>query len=158
MTLTTVHMDDLAALVGKELGPSSWIEVDQARIDGFATATDDHQWIHTDPERARSGPFGTTIAHGFLTLSLLAPFLEDLLVVEGAGMGVNYGLDRVRFPASVPAGSRVRARITVLAVDEVAAGVLQARLEVTVEVDGGTRPVCVAVLLCRFYAPAEGDA
>ncbi|MDT9592805.1 MaoC family dehydratase [Nocardioides zeae] len=158
MTLTTVHMDDLGDLVGRDLGPSSWIEVDQARIDAFAGATEDHQWIHTDPVRAGAGPFGTTIAHGFLTLALVAPFLEALLKVEGAGMGVNYGLDRVRFPASVPAGSRVRARIAVVAVDEVAAGVRQARLEITVEVEGGDRPVCVAVLLCRFYAPAGDGA
>lgn len=158
---TKVALPDLAELVGSELGPGPWLRVDQRRIDTFADATDDHQWIHTDPERAAHGPFGATVAHGYLTLGLVAPLLDALLVVDGAAMGVNYGLDRVRFPAPVTAGSRVRARAVLVELDPVPGGV-QARLDVTVERDAGVedggKPACVATVLCRFYGGADAVA
>ena len=138
-------MTALADLIGVELGPSAWIEVPQRRIDTFAEATDDPQWIHTDPERAADGPFGTTIAHGFLTLSLCVPMLYELLPSSGA-LVVNYGVDRVRFPAAVPSGSRVRGRFRVLSVEEGAAG-QRSNIEATVECDGVEKPVCVAELV-----------
>jgi acyl dehydratase len=140
----------LRDLVDVELGPTNWVEVSQARIDGFARATGDSQWIHTDPVRAAEGPFGTTIAHGYLTLSLCAPFLSEALAgLTGYGMGVNYGLNRVRFPAPVPAGSRIRARVTVASVDEVPGGD-QAVVVVTVECEGGEKPVCIAEVVLRM--------
>lgn len=132
-------------LVGLELGPTSWIEVTQERIDAFAAATDDPQWIHTDPERAAAGPYGTTIAHGFLTLSLCVPMLYEVLPSSGE-MVVNYGVNKVRFPAPVPAGSRVRGRFRVLGVDEAATGV-RATIEAIVECVGAEKPVCVAELV-----------
>jgi acyl dehydratase len=135
---------------GLELGPSSWLEITQDRIDGFADATDDHQWIHVDPERAAEGPFGTTIAHGYLTLSLLVPFSYELLAVEGVKMGINYGLNRVRFPAPVPVGSRLRARFRLEDVSEVDGGV-QVTANATVEREGQEKPVCAAELVFRFY-------
>ena len=138
----------IADLVGAELGPSGWLEVGQERIDLFARATSDPQWIHTDPERAAAGPFGTTIAHGFLTLSLCVPLLSELLPVDGYRLTVNYGVNRVRFPAPVPAGSRVRARFRVESVEEVAGGD-QAVIVATVEREGGEKPVCVAELVVR---------
>ncbi|MFN2627045.1 MAG: MaoC family dehydratase [Gaiellaceae bacterium] len=134
---------------GLELGPSGWKEVAQERIDAFADATEDHQWIHVDPERAAAGPYGTTIGHGYLTLALLVPFAYELLPVEG-GMAINYGLDRVRFPAPLPAGARVRARFRVEDVTEVEGGV-QVKLGATVEREGHEKPVCAADLLFRFY-------
>ena len=138
-------MSDFRDLVGRELGPTSWLDVTQERIDAFAAATDDPQWIHVDPERAAAGPFGTTVAHGFLTLSLCVPMLYEVLPPGGA-FAVNYGTNRVRFPAPVPSGSCVRGRFRVLAVDEVAGG-SRARLEATVECDGVEKPVCVAELV-----------
>ena len=138
-------MTVLAELVGVELGPTSWIEVTQERIDGFAAATDDPQWIHTDPDQAAAGPFGTTIAHGFLTLSLCVPMLYEVLPSTGE-MVVNYGVNKVRFPAPVPAGSRVRGRFRVLGVDEAAMGA-RVRIEAIVECEGVEKPVCVAELV-----------
>jgi acyl dehydratase len=135
----------LEDLVGIELGPTSWIDLPQARIDAFAEATSDHQWIHTDPERAAEGPFGTTIAHGFLTLSLCVPMLYELFPPSGTTL-VNYGVDRVRFPAAVPSGSRVRGRFRVLSVEEGARG-RRAQIEATVECDAVEKPVCVAELV-----------
>jgi acyl dehydratase len=135
----------LAELLGAELGPSRWLEVTQERIDAFAAATDDPQWIHTDPVRAAAGPFGTTIAHGFLTLSLCVPMLDGLLPAAG-GMVVNYGVDRVRFPAPVPAGARVRGRFRIRSVDPVPQGE-RAVIEATVECEGVEKPVCVAELV-----------
>jgi len=132
-------------LVGIELGPTSWIEISQARIDAFAGATDDPQWIHVDPERAAAGPFGTTIAHGFLTLSLCVPMLYEVLPPAGS-MAVNYGTNRVRFLAPVPSGSRVRGRFRVLDVEATPHG-NRARIEATVECDGIEKPVCVAELV-----------
>jgi acyl dehydratase len=138
--------------VGTELGRSRWFEVGQDRIATFADATDDHQWIHVDPDRsARESPFGTTVAHGFLTLSLLPSMLADVLVMVDAKLVVNYGLNKVRFPAPVPAGSRVRGAIVLAALDE-EAGSSQLTLAVTVEREGGTKPVCVAEFLVRRYA------
>lgn len=138
-------------LVGQEL-VSDWLEVTQARIDIFAGATDDPQWIHIDPERAANGPFGGTIAHGFLSLSLLVPlFAQARPELDGVGMGVNYGLNRVRFTAPVRSGSRIRGRFTVESVEEVAGG-SQATVAVVVEREGEEKPALVAEWLMRFYA------
>jgi len=132
-------------LVGVELGPTQWREVSQERIDAFAAATDDPQWIHTDPVRAAEGPFGTTIAHGFLTVSLCVPMLYEVLPPAG-GMVVNYGVDRVRFPAPVPSGGRIRGRFRVTSLEETALGE-RAVIEATVECEGVAKPVCVAELV-----------
>jgi len=136
--------------VGAQYGPSSWIEVGQGRIDAFADATGDHQWIHVDPERAAAGPFGTTIGHGYLTLSLLPVMSYEVVPRENGGMAVNYGLNRVRFPSPVPSGSRVRGTFRVDAVDEFDGG-YQATMAATVEREGGEKPVCVAELVFRYY-------
>jgi acyl dehydratase len=136
-------------LVGKELEPTDWFEVDQQRIDLFAKATDDPQWIHTDPARAAAGPFGTTVAHGFLTLSLCVPLMTRALALDGYRMGVNYGVNRVRFPAPVPSGSRIRARFAVQSVEEVSGGE-QGVVLATVEREGSEKPVCVAELVLRM--------
>ena len=148
-----VKVDDVQP--GLELGPSEWREVTQERIDAFAAATDDPQWIHVDPERAAAGPFGTTIAHGYLTLALLVPFAYELLPVEDAALTVNYGLNRVRFPSPVPSGSRVRARFRVEGVEEVTGGT-QVTLAATVEREGAEKPVCVAELVFRFLTDSGG--
>jgi len=138
-----------AELVGQEL-LSGWREVSQARIDLFAEATDDPQWIHVDPERAAAGPFGTTIAHGFLTLSLVVPMFEEALPpLDGYSLTVNYGLNRVRFTAPLPSGSRIRGRFRVESVEDVTGGE-QAKVAVTVEREGHEKPVCVAEALFRF--------
>jgi acyl dehydratase len=141
--------DDLAAAVGTELGVSEWLTVDQARIDQFADATGDHQWIHVDPERAAEGPFGSTIAHGYLTLALVNHFLPQIVEVRGISMGVNYGTEKVRFPAPVPVDSRVRGRGVLTDVTELPGGV-QATITVTVEIDGGDKPACVVDTVSRF--------
>jgi acyl dehydratase len=146
-------IDDLRASAGEEIGRSGWHTVTQEEIDAFAQVTGDHQWIHVDPERAAASPFGSTIAHGLLTLSLGPRFLEEVLTVEGVAFGVNYGYGKVRFPAPVPVGSRIRMRATLLAVEEVAGGV-QATIEQCFERDGSDKPVCVAESLGRFYRPA----
>ncbi|MFI0258021.1 MaoC family dehydratase [Streptomyces sp. NPDC017056] len=143
-------LDELRNAVGEDLGPSDWLEIDQKRIDLFADATGDHQWIHVDPERAAAGPFGTTIAHGYLTLALLPTLVPRLMRVEGVTMGINYGVDKVRFPATVPVGSRLRATARIAGVTEVSGGV-QLATTVTVEREGGDKPVCVAQTLSRFY-------
>jgi acyl dehydratase len=144
------HLADLQARVGEELGVSDWITVDQKRIDQFAEATGDHQWIHIDPERAAKGPFGTTIAHGFLTLSLLPEMSASAFTVLDTRMGVNYGLDRVRFPAPVPSGSKLRGRFKLLKYEPLEGGA-QLTVEVTMEREGSTKPVCVAESLARRY-------
>ncbi|HKI90885.1 MAG TPA: MaoC family dehydratase [Gaiellaceae bacterium] len=141
-------MTDLTA--GSEFGPSSWIEVPQERIQAFADATGDHQWIHVDAERAAAGPFGGTIAHGYLTLSLIPAMTFEVLPRQEGGMGVNYGLNRVRFPAPVPSGSRVRGSFRVEAVEEADWG-HQVTMGATVEREGGDKPVCVAELVFRYY-------
>jgi acyl dehydratase len=135
---------------GLEVGPNGWREIEQARIDAFADATDDPQWIHVDPVRAAEGPFGSTIAHGFLTLSLLVPFVYDLMPVEDASATINYGLNKVRFPAPVPVGSRLRARLRIEDVSEINGGV-QVAIAATVEREGGEKPVCAAELVFRYY-------
>ena len=136
---------------GQEFGPSSWVEVPQSRIDGFAEATGDHQWIHVDPQRAASGPFGTTIAHGYLTLSLLPAMSYNVVPRDDdVKMGINYGLNRVRFPAPVPVDSRVRARFHVDTVDPQEWGA-QVAMTATIEREGGDKPVCVAELVFRYY-------
>ncbi|HEV7626711.1 MAG TPA: MaoC family dehydratase [Streptomyces sp.] len=142
--------DELVAAVGQELGVSDWLEIDQKRIDLFAEATGDHQWIHVDPARAKDGPFGTTIAHGYLTLSLLPALVPQIMRVDGVRMGVNYGANKVRFPAPVPVGSRLRARAELLDVSEAGGGV-QIATKVTVEREGGEKPVCVAETLSRYF-------
>jgi acyl dehydratase len=134
---------------GDSFGPSSWIDIPQARIDAFAEATGDHQWIHVDPERAQDGPFGATICHGYLTLSLLPAASYEVVPRQG-GMGINYGLNRVRFPSPVPVDSRVRASFEVASVDEVEGGA-QVTMRATVEREGGDKPVCVAEVVYRYY-------
>jgi acyl dehydratase len=135
---------------GDEFGPSSWIVVDQEKIGAFADATGDHQWIHVDPERAKAGPFGTTIGHGYLTLSLLPVMSYETLPRQEGGMSINYGLNRVRFPAPVPSGSRVRGTFRVESVEEADWG-RQVTMTATIEREGGDKPVCVAELLFRYY-------
>ncbi|MEO8057866.1 MAG: MaoC family dehydratase [Burkholderiales bacterium] len=144
------HLADLQARVGEEVGVSEWITVDQNRINLFADATGDHQWIHIDAERAAKGPFGTTIAHGFLTLSLLPEMSASAFQVLDTRMGVNYGLDRVRFPAPVPSGSRLRGRFKLLKFEPLEGGA-QLTVEVTMEREGSSKPVCVAESLARRY-------
>jgi acyl dehydratase len=150
MPATTYTLDELKARSGADLGHTRWMDVSQDRVNTFADATDDHQWIHVDQERARSGPFGGTVAHGYLTLSLLIPLFLELLEVKGAAMAVNYGLNKVRFPAPVPVGARIRLVGRIDTVDEVKGGV-QAVLDFTVEVEGGAKPACVAQAVYRFY-------
>ena len=147
---TFQHLSDLQVLVGQEIACSDWITVDQQRIDQFAQATGDHQWIHIDPVRAAAGPFGTTIAHGFLTLSLLPEMSATAFGVQDTRMGVNYGLNRVRFPAPVPVGSRLRGRFKLLAYEPLEGGA-QVTVEVTMEREGSAKPVCVAESLARRY-------
>ncbi|MTE18356.1 dehydratase [Streptomyces sp. TRM43335] len=144
-------VEELRAAVGEELGTSDWLEVDQKRIDLFADATGDHQWIHVDPEKAAAGPFGTTIAHGYLTLSLLPVLVPQLIRVEGVRMGINYGVNKVRFPAPLPVGSRVRAGARITEVTEVSEECAQLTTVVTVEREGGQKPVCVAESVVRYY-------
>jgi acyl dehydratase len=143
--------DELREAVGEHLGYSEWLTVEQERVTAFAEATDDRQWIHIDPERAAAGPFGTTIAHGFLTLSLVPALASKVYRVDGVRMGINYGLDKVRFPAPLPTGSRVRAGVELVATEDVAGGAIQLRNRVTVEREGGDKPVCVAETLSRMY-------
>ena len=142
-------MSALTDLIGRELGPTDWLVVDQARIDEFARATDDPQWIHVDPVRAAEGPFGTTVAHGYLTLSLCVPLMGQALQLTGYRMGINYGVNRVRFPAPLPSGSRIRGRFTVQSVDEVEGGE-QGVVLATIEREGADKPVCVAELVVRM--------
>ena len=142
--------EELRAAAGREAGPTDWITVEQSRVDEFADATDDHQWIHVEPARAASGPFGTTIAHGYLTLSLVNFFLPNLVRVEGAKMGVNYGTNKVRFPAAVKVGARIRGRAQVLEATDVPGGV-QIVVRITIEIEGGERPACVADTISRFF-------
>ncbi len=141
--------DDLLAAVGTDLGRSDWITVDQDRIDRFAEATGDDQWIHVDPQRAAEGPFGTTIAHGYLTLALTNRILPEIIRVEGISMGVNYGVDKARFPQAVLVGSRLRGHAVLADAKSVAGGV-QAVLTITVEIEGADKPACVVESVSRF--------
>lgn len=151
MGITVNGLDELKKLAGSDLGTSEWIEVTQERIDTFADATGDHQWIHVDPERARSGPFGAPIAHGYLTLSLFIPLFTELLDVQGVTTKVNYGLNKVRFPAPVKVGSRIRLAGRLAAVEDVSAGV-QITVDGTIEIEGGAKPAAVLQSQSRFYA------
>lgn len=144
-------LSELAACIGQEVAVSDWLTITQEQVNLFAEATGDHQWIHVDPEKARAGPFGGPIAHGFLTLSLLPKFFESSLEIVQSRMGVNYGLNRVRFTAPVPVGSRLRARLKLLACEPIDNEGQQMTWEVTVEREGATRPVCVAESLVRRY-------
>jgi len=155
MTGTANGLDEIKALAGQNLGHTDWMEILQDRVDTFADATDDHQWIHVDAERARSGPFGTTIAHGYLTLSLLIPLFNELLEIRGVRMSVNYGLEKVRFPSPVPVGSKIRLAGTVVSVDSIAGAAgngVQMLVDFTVEIDGSAKPACVARAVYRHYA------
>jgi acyl dehydratase len=143
-------LEELQAMVGQPLGTSDWISVDQPRIDRFADATSDHQWIHVDAERAAQGPFGTPIAHGFLTLSLLPAFFESAFEVGNSRMGVNYGLNRVRFTSPVPVGSRLRAKFKLLAYEPIDGGA-QLTVEAVIEREGAEKPACVLESLTRRY-------
>ena len=148
---TTTTMAEVSGLVGQELGTSDWFEVTQDRVDTFADATDDHQWIHVDVERAKAeSPFGGPIAHGYLTLSLLVPLLAQVLVVSDTPMAVNYGLNKVRFPSPVPVGSRVRLTATLKEVEQVAGG-LQLTLSAVIEREGSEKPACIAEPVYRYY-------
>lgn len=148
MTGTVGSISEVIALQGQDLGESDWIEITQERIDTFAEATDDHQWIHCDPERAAAGPFGTTIAHGYLTLSLVIPMLEEILAIENKTTSINYGLNKVRFTAPVPVGSRIRLKASMLEASEVPSGV-QVTLNCVIEIEGQERPACVATVVHR---------
>jgi acyl dehydratase len=150
MSNTVVNFEDLPNLVGKDLGYTDYREITQDQINTFADATDDHQWIHTDVEKAKEGPFGAPIAHGFLTLSLIIPLWSELFDVEGVEIKVNYGLDRVRFTNPVKAGSKVRMHSTIAEVTEVKGGV-QIKTNNTIEIEGEERPAVIAEFLARFY-------
>jgi acyl dehydratase len=145
------RLGDLKSMVGEELAVSNWFVVAPGRINQFADATGDHQWIHVDPDRAASGPFGATIAHGFLTLSMLPLFIQDALRFDDVRMSVNYGLNRVRFTAPVPVGSELRARFRLVGIEDVAGQGMQVTMEATIERKGSDKPVCVAETISRRY-------
>ena len=151
MTTTIDGINGLEKLVGEHLGYSEWHQVTQEQVNLFADATGDHQWIHVDVERAKAGPFGGPIAHGYLTLSLAPTLLSEIMRVDGVAMGINYGLNKLRFPSPVPVGAKVRAGATLAAVEPVSGGV-QVTLNTTFEIEGGTKPVCVAEILFRYYS------
>jgi acyl dehydratase len=144
-------LDELAACVGQDVAVSDWVCIDQAMIDAFAHATGDHQWIHTDPERAAKGPFGTTVAHGFLTLSLLPKFFDTTFDIRASSLGVNYGLNRVRFMSPVPVDSQVRAHLHLLSCEPIAGEGVQLTWRVSVELEGSDKPACVAESVVRRY-------
>jgi acyl dehydratase len=148
---TFANLDELAAAKGEHLGTGDWLEITQDRIDQFADATGDHQWIHVDAERAKAGPFGTTIAHGYLTLSLIPMLGKEIYSVSGISMGINYGLGKVRFPAVVPVGSRVRASVELVDVVDKTQG-KQVTVRTTIEIEGGEKPACVAESIA-LYVP-----
>jgi acyl dehydratase len=156
LTTHVEGVDGLEALVGVALGPGDWHLVTQEQVDRFANATGDHQWIHVDAARARAGPFGGPIAHGYLTLALAPMLLPQVLSVTGVGMGVNYGLNRVRFPAPVPVGSRLRLSARVAAVDPVAGGA-QVTVDLTFEIEGHDKPACTAQAVYRYYRSEIGS-
>lgn len=155
--MTVVDLADLGGLVGRDVATSGWLVVTQDRINAFADATGDHQWIHVDAERARAEtPFGATIAHGFLTLSLLSALMRDAVTVNGPVMTLNYGLNRVRFVSPVPSGSRIRARVALAGIDDKGDSI-QATWSVTIERDGADKPAVVAEWIARYYAPRPFD-
>jgi acyl dehydratase len=143
---------ELAAATGETIGHSDWVTITQEDVNLFADATGDHQWIHVDPQRAAAGPFGGTIAHGFMTLALLPRLQHQIYTVNGIKLAINYGLNKVRFPAPVPVGSRVRAQTSLVSVDDVGNGAVQATMSTTVEIDGSPKPACVAESIVRYIA------
>jgi acyl dehydratase len=151
------NVEDLAGLVGADFGTTDWVEVDQSSINCFARTTHDEQWLHVDPERASRGPFGAPIAHGYFTLALCSHFRDELIDVRGAGMIVNYGLDRVRFPSPVLVGSRVRASGVLISAEQ-QADCIQVVFRLTIKVDGSSKPVCIADQVTRFYPPSSADS
>lgn len=151
MTTTFTSLDDIRAAVGTDIGTSRWFELTQERINSFADTTEDRQWIHVDPERAATGPFGTTVAHGFLTLSLVAAIIGDVIQTPWATAGINYGLNKVRFPAPAPVGSRVHGHARLTDVADIPGGV-QMIIQITIEREGSDRPVCVAESVTRILA------
>ncbi|MDX1496394.1 MAG: MaoC family dehydratase [Salinisphaeraceae bacterium] len=151
MAKTFSNAEDILSAVGAELGPSEWVTIEQDRINQFADATDDHQWIHVDAEKAASGPFGATIAHGYLTLSLCSRFLPELFVVENMKMGVNVGVNKVRFTNAVKVGSRIRGKGELVEATQAKDGGVQMVVRVTVEIEGEERPACIADTISRFY-------
>ncbi|HTP16815.1 MAG TPA: MaoC family dehydratase [Streptosporangiaceae bacterium] len=152
MTMIVNGLTELKEQAGADLGASGWLEITQERIDQFADATNDHQWIHVDPVKAADGPFGRTVAHGYLTLSLVVPLFFELLDVKGVKMSINYGLNKVRFPAPVPAGSKIRLAAVLAEVEDVAPNGVQIVADLTVEVEGSGKPACIAQALYRHYA------
>jgi acyl dehydratase len=144
-------IEGLRSLAGQELGTSAWTTITQEQVDQFAAATGDHQWIHTDPERAKDGPFGTTIAHGYLSISLVPALLREIVAVDGVAMALNYGINKLRFPSPVPVGSRVRMSARLAEVEEVAGGV-QVVIAVTIEVEDQPKPACVAEVVYRYFS------
>lgn len=143
---------ELKNCIGEDLGATDWLEIDQARINTFADATGDHQWIHVDVEKAKSGPFGAPIAHGYLTASLANLFLPQLMEVQGTSMGVNYGCDKIRFPSPVTVGSRIRGTASITTVEETKDGGIQAKVTIIIEIEGKDRPACIIETISRFYA------
>jgi len=152
MTVTANGLDELKELAGADLGHSEWLEITQERVNTFADATGDHQWIHVDVDRAKAGPFGGPIAHGYLTLSLVIPLFGELLDVQGVAMAINYGLNKVRFPAPVPVGSRIRLAAALGAVEDAGVKCVQAVADLRIEVEGGDKPACAAQAVYRYYA------
>jgi acyl dehydratase len=147
---TFESIDELGALKGQTIGHSEWTMVTQEAVNLFADATGDHQWIHVDPERAANGPFGTTIAHGYMTLALLPQLMQQIYRVDGVKMAINYGVNKVRFPAPVPVGSKIRAGSSVVDVADLGEGAHQVTLSTTVAIDGGAKPACVAESIVRY--------
>ncbi|HUZ39377.1 MAG TPA: MaoC family dehydratase [Streptosporangiaceae bacterium] len=152
MTVIANGLDELKALAGTDLGYTGWLEVTQDRVNTFADATGDHQWIHVDAAKAAAGPFGGTIAHGYLTLSLVIPLFGELAEVRGVSMGINYGLNKARFPAPVPVGSKIRLGARLGAVEDAGVNAVQAVVDFTIEVEGAEKPACVAQAVYRYYA------
>jgi acyl dehydratase len=152
MTTTANGLAELTALAGADLGHTGWLEITQQRVNTFADATDDHQWIHVDTGRAAAGPFGGTIAHGYLTLSLLVPMFGQLLAVTGISMSINYGLNKVRFITPVPVGSKIRLAARIASVEPAGDNAVQLTADCTVELDGVARPACAAQAIYRYYA------
>ena len=152
MTTKIDSIADLKERVGQHLGYSEWHQVTQEQVNLFADATGDHQWIHVDVEKAKAGPFGAPIAHGYLTLSLTPTLISEAFQVSGISMGINYGLNKLRFPSPVPVGSKVRAGVELASVEDASGGATQVQLNVTYEIEGGSKPVCVAEVLFRYYS------
>jgi acyl dehydratase len=151
MTIEIDRPQELLTMIGEDLGTSEWLAIPQSDIDLFAIATHDNQWIHTDVERAKTGPFGGTIAHGYLTLSLLIPLWSSMLEFRQIDMAVNYGLNKVRFPTPVPAGSKVRLSASLAGAEDVGRGGIQATIDATMELDGSPKPACIAQMVHRYY-------